>query len=127
MAHTTTEVEYGVRYLNGTEDWDTARWFGTIDIPESRETFKEQYDLRMEGMGAPPLPLIFLRRNKTVTYDAAEVIDDTPAPEPEPEVTTPEPEETIDPEPTPEVPEPTPEEVNEDGTEPGTDPEPERQ
>lgn len=120
MANTTVQTQYGVRYLNGTEDWDTARWFGTIDLPETRATFKEQYDLRMESMGAPPLPLIFLRRVKTVTYDAAEVIDDTPKPEPTPEP-TPVPDETINPsapEPTPVDPEPTPKEVIPDGTKP---------
>lgn len=101
MSTTTQVTEYGVRYQNGTEDWDTARWFGTIDLPESRDTFREQYDLRMEGMGAPSMPLVFLKRTKTVTYDDPEVIADLPTPD-----------ETIE------------EEVIEDGDEPGTDPEP---
>lgn len=121
MPSTTVETEYGVRYLNGTEDWNTASWYGTIDIPESRANFTEQYDLRLASFGLPPMPLIYLKRVKTLTYHDVEVIDDTPAPEPEPEVTTPE--TPIVPE--PEVEEPT-EEVIEDGTEPRTDPEPER-
>lgn len=118
MPNTTVTTEYGVRYLNGTEDWDTARWFGSIELPESRETFREQYDLRMSGMGAPIMPLTFLKRVKTITYDGPYAINDNPV------ETTPEPE--IEP-PIEGDDETNEEEVIEDGTEPGTDPEPERE
>lgn len=84
-ASTITEVQYGVRYQNGTEDWNTQHWYGTIDIPESRETFREQYDLRMESFGMPKMSLEFLTRTVSVTYSDVTIIDDTaPAPEPEP-------------------------------------------
>lgn len=84
MADSIKETEYGVRYLNGTEDWETRRWFGHIETPEMRASFEEQYDLRMSGMGAPKLPLVFLTRTKTTSYSDAAVIDDT-APEPAPD------------------------------------------
>lgn len=85
-ASTTTEVQYGVRYQDGTEDWDTQRWYGTIDIPESRETFREQYDLRMASFGMPKMDLTFLTRTVTVEYSEVSVVDDTAqAPDPEPE------------------------------------------
>lgn len=89
-ASSVTEVQYGVRYQNGTEDWDTQRWYGTIDIPESRETFREQYDLRMASFGMPKMSLEFLTRTVTVTYSEEQIIDDTvaPAPEPAPETET---------------------------------------
>lgn len=91
-ASSITEVQYGVRYQNGTEDWDTQRWYGTIDIPESRETFREQYDLRMAAFGMPKMSLEFLTRTVTVTYSEVSIVDDTvPVPDPEPEV-VPEPE-----------------------------------
>lgn len=86
MSSSITEVQYGVRYQNGTEDWDTARWYGTIDIPESRENFREQYDLRMAAFGMPKMGLEFLMRSVTVSYSDVSVVDDTvPAPVPEPE------------------------------------------
>lgn len=82
-----TEVQYGVLYQNGTEDWDTARWYGTIDIPESRQNFREQYDLRMAAFGMPKMEIKFLTRTVTVSFSDVTVVDDTvppPAPEPEP-------------------------------------------
>lgn len=92
MPTTITEVQYGVRYQNGTEDWDTQRWYGTIDIPESRETFREQYDLRMAAFGMPKMDITFLTRTVTVEYSDVSVVDDTvPVPDPEPEL-EPEPE-----------------------------------
>lgn len=114
---TITEVQYGVRYQNGTEDWDTQRWYGTIDIPESRETFREQYDLRMASFGMPKMDVTFLTRTVTVKYSDVSIVDDTvQAPDPEPEVVPePEPEVEVIPEAEPEPetslqPEPEPEE-----------------
>lgn len=84
---TTTTIQHGVRYQDGTEDWDTARWYGTIDIPQSRETFREQYNLRLASFGLPPMALTFLTRTVTTEVSEAHVVDDSvPAPVPEPEV-----------------------------------------
>lgn len=115
-----TEItEYGVRYLNGEEDWDTRRWFGHIETPDMRASFTEQYDLRMAGFGAPKMPLVFLTRTKTISYSEPVEVDDT-APEPAP-APVPGPVEGVDPAPVPEA-EPVPGE--EQTPEPATDPEP---
>lgn len=74
-------TEYGVRYQNGEEDWNTRRWFGHIETPDMRASFTEQYDLRMSGFGMPKLPLVFLTRTKTTTYSETGVVDDTTTPE----------------------------------------------
>ena len=134
MAETVTTVEYGVLYPDGSQDWKTASWFGSISEPRHRENFNEQYRLRLEAMGVPGMSVRFLKREvTTITSDTVEVFNNVEIiePEPEPEVVpTPEPDDTIEPEapePEPEEPDTTPEEDIEDGTEPGTDPEPERQ
>lgn len=126
---TTEIIEYGVRYLNGEEDWDTRRWFGHIESPDMRASFTEQYDLRMAGFGAPKMPLVFLTRTKTITYSEPVEVDDTapePTPEPAPEP-GPGPVEGVDPEPVPEAepvpgeelsPEPVPDPVPADEEEP---------
>lgn len=85
---TSTTVEYGVRYQNGDEDWNTRSWFGHIESPEMRRSFREQYDLRMKQYGLPPMPLTFLHRTVTTTTDAPTVIEDAIVPE-IPEVPTP--------------------------------------
>lgn len=74
---TSTKVEYGVRYQNGDEDWNTRSWFGHLESAEMRESFREQYDLRMAGFGAPKLPLTFLSRTVTTTTSDAIIIDDS--------------------------------------------------
>lgn len=81
---TTTETQYGVRYLSGEEDWETRRWFGHIESPEMRESFQEQHNLRLKSFGLPPSPVTFLRRECTTIVTDPEVIDDTVAPDPEP-------------------------------------------
>lgn len=77
-ASTTEVIQYGVRYQNGEEDWNTRSWFGHIESPEMRESFQEQYDLRMKKQfGVPPVKVTFLRRTVTTTIDEPVIIDDT--------------------------------------------------
>lgn len=71
-------TEYGVRYQNGEEDWDTRRWFGHIESSDMRASFTEQYDLRMKQFGMPKMPLVFLTRTVTTTYTEPEIIEPTP-------------------------------------------------
>lgn len=81
MADKTTQDQFGVRYSNGLEDWNTTSWWGSIETPEQRQSFTEQYNIRMTTMGGPELPLVFLRRTVTISYSDAETVVD-----PEPEV-----------------------------------------
>lgn len=76
-AEISTTTQYGVRYQNGEEDWTTRSWFGHIESPEMRESFQEQYDLRMKQFGIPPMKVTFLRRTVTTTIDEPVIIDDT--------------------------------------------------
>lgn len=87
---TVTETQFGVRYINGVEDWKTHTWWGTIHLPELRASFQEQYDLRMASMGIPSMKCTFLTRTVTTSVSDVEIIVD-----PEPEEPTPE--EPVDP------------------------------
>lgn len=84
MPSSTTTTEYGVRYLNGEEDWNTRSWFGHIESVEMRESFQEQYNLRMKQFGMPPMKVTFLTRTSTTTISDAVVIDDSVPPAAEP-------------------------------------------
>lgn len=78
-------TEYGVLYPNGTIDWNTTAWFGTIDTPEQRKNFQTQYDLRMRDMGAVGAELQFVTRIKVISCTPYTVVDDGPDVTPEPE------------------------------------------
>lgn len=71
----TEELEHGVRYPNGLEEWDTQRYFGSLESPYMRETFQQQYDLRMRALGAPSGELVFLTRVRRCELSDPEVID----------------------------------------------------
>ena len=71
-----TSTEYGVLYPNGTIDWNTTSWFGAIETPAQRDAFREQYNLRMQTIGAVDAELLFLTRTATHTYTPHIVIDD---------------------------------------------------
>lgn len=93
MTEPIAEEQFGVRYVSGLEDWNTTSWFGSIETAEQRETFAEQYRLRMASFGVPDATVQFLRRTKTTLYSPVDLIDDSaapdldqePVPEPEPE------------------------------------------
>lgn len=85
MDNSTTVRQYGVRYPNGSEDWNTAASWGTIDSPHLRESFQEQYRIRMESFGMPPMKVQFFQRDITTLIENLQEVDDT-VPEDEPEV-----------------------------------------
>lgn len=80
----TTVTEYGVRYPDGKEDWNTRNWFGHIETRDMRESFQEQYNLRLGSYGMPPMKVTFLKRDITVTTSDVVVVDDSATPDPEP-------------------------------------------
>jgi len=71
-----TETQYGARYPDETIDWRTATWFGSIDTPEARRNFEEQYRLRLASLGVPMQDLEFVTRERTTTYTVTEVLVD---------------------------------------------------
>lgn len=75
------ETQYGVRYPDGTEDWDTRSWYGHIETASARATFEEQYLHTIPRVGEAP-KLVFLTRVATTTYGKAEEIIDAPEPTP---------------------------------------------
>lgn len=81
MSSTETYTQFGVRYANGTEDWNTTSWFGHLETAEMRASFEEQYNLRMAQFGMPQMKLTFLTRTQTITVSDSAVIDDTVLPE----------------------------------------------
>lgn len=80
MSETTTVREYGVRYPNGFEDWNTAASWGTIDSPEMRASFQEQNRIRLEAFGLPPMEVRFFQRDVTTTIENLQEVDDTVPP-----------------------------------------------
>lgn len=72
----TTEAQYGVRYPDGVEDWNTRSWFGHIETPEMRANFQEQYDLRLRQFGLPTMAVAFLTRTVTTSVSETAVIDE---------------------------------------------------
>lgn len=89
---TTSERQYGALYPDGRVDWNVRSWFGSIDTPERRRAFAEQYRLQMASFGITNVEAGFVEREVTTTYSPASMIVD-PEPTPEP---TPEPEPSID-------------------------------
>ena len=126
--HVKIVQEHGVLYPNGTFDWNTQSWFGTIDTPEKRAEFQKQYNLRMQNMGAVGAELQFVTRMMVHACTPYTLIDDEQVVEPEPntppvdEETPAAPDEDAEP-PTPDA--PVEEESPVDQGEPeSTDPEP---
>lgn len=86
--HVTIAEEFGVLYANGTVDWNTRSWFGSIETPELRRQFREQYALRMQGVGAVEAEVQFITRTMVHACTPYTVIVDD-APEPPAEVPAP--------------------------------------
>lgn len=75
----TEDVQYGIRYPDGREDWNVHLWFSDISSPIAREQFHDQHDYRQDLYGLPRERVEFLMRNRriTTTVSEATVIRDT--------------------------------------------------
>jgi hypothetical protein len=69
---TQTIVEQGVKYPNGTYDWNVMYNYGDLSVPATQQAFQEAYSSQLAALGVEAGQVEFVRRTKTTTFSNVE-------------------------------------------------------
>jgi uncharacterized FAD-dependent dehydrogenase len=68
MSTDVESTQVGVRYADGTVDWNAAAGWGDFTDPNTQSEFQRNYAARIRDLGGEPQPVEFVQRLVVTTY-----------------------------------------------------------
>jgi hypothetical protein len=64
----------GIRYADGTYDWNAGAAWGDLADAGTQEAFCANYEMRMRSLGAEPRPIEFVQQDVVTTYGEVSIL-----------------------------------------------------